>query len=679
MVASKSWDYFDTFVTAEHHWLPPDNVQIDPDGRIAARTSPTNIAMALLSTMAAHDLELIGTDAMIERFERTLTTVEKLDHFEGHLLNWYDTRTLAPLPPRYVSTVDSGNLAGALLAIAAGLRSLARELAQAGGRDEITTRLESLAFRASRIFDAMDFRFLYDKKRRLFSIGYRLADIDTVPRMDPSYYDLLASEARLASFIAIAKGDVPELHWFHLGRLITSVRGAPVLLSWSATQFEYLMPLLLMKNYPDTLLDVSNRMAVQRQIDYAATRGTPWGISESAYTSVDRLGNYQYKAFGVPGLGLKRGLGDELVVAPYATALAAAVDPVRAAKNLRRLADIGMFGDFGFYESIDYTDRGTEETAPARAGHDRARLLRAPRRHVDRGDRQRGAGRPDGRALPRRLARAGHRAVAAGTDSAAAADHRAAAAGRNAQQLAGSRGAAAALSHAAHGVSARAVPVERQVRGRGHQRRRRQQLLRSHVRDPVEAGQHLRPGQPFHLPARHPQRVGVVADLPAHPSRARELLRHVPARQGDLRVAQRAAVGAAGSGGGARTRCRSPLPAADQPQRPGARDRHHELRRDRADAGARRLRPSGVRQAVHRNRIPRRTIGAALSSPPARLARDRHVGDARDEPRGPAAGAARMGDRSRPVHRARPHARESRRRWTGGRCRARPGSCSIPS
>ena len=368
MVARKTWDYFETFVTAEHHWLPPDNVQIDPDGRVAARTSPTNIAMALLSTLAAHDLEFIDTDSLILRMDRTLSTVEKLDHFEGHLLNWYDTRTLQPLPTRYVSTVDSGNLAGALLALAAGLRSLAKERDASGGSDDITTKLEALAFRASRIFDAMDFRFLYDKKRRLFSIGYRLGDIDAVPRMDPSYYDLLASEARLASFLAIAKGDVPELHWFHLGRLITSVRGAPVLLSWSATQFEYLMPMLLMRSYPDTLLEVSSRMSVQRQIDYAATRGTPWGISESAYTSVDRIGNYQYKAFGVPGLGLKRGLGDELVVAPYATALAAAVDPVRAAANLRRLAGIGMFGDFGFYESIDYTDRGTEESHQAGQG-----------------------------------------------------------------------------------------------------------------------------------------------------------------------------------------------------------------------------------------------------------------------------------------------------------------------
>ena len=358
-VAGRTWDYFDTFVTAEHHWLPPDNVQIDPDGRIAARTSPTNIAMGLLSTLAAHDFEFIDTGSLIERLDATLTTVERLEHFEGHLLNWYDTRTLTPLPPKYVSTVDSGNLAGALLTLASGLRTLAKDRVEAGDPDAHAGRLESLAYRAARLFDLMDFRFLYDKKRRLFSIGYRLADLETVPRLDPSYYDLLASEARLASFLAIAKGDVPELHWFHLGRLLTSVRGSPVLLSWSATQFEYLMPQLLMRNYPDTLLDVSNRMSVQRQIDYAASRGTPWGISEAAYTSVDRLGNYQYKAFGIPGLGLKRGLGDELVVAPYATALAAAVDPVRSTKNFRRLADLGLFGEFGFFESIDYTDRNT--------------------------------------------------------------------------------------------------------------------------------------------------------------------------------------------------------------------------------------------------------------------------------------------------------------------------------
>ena len=210
----------------------------------------------------------------------------------------------------------------------------------------------------------MDFRFLFDPKRQLFAIGYRLADAEGPGRLDASYYDLLASEARLASFLAIAKGDVPEMHWFHLGRPVTSVRGAPVLLSWSATLFEYLMPLLVMRTYPNTLLDESCRLVVRRQMDYAAARGVPWGISESAYNLVDRHGNYQYKAFGIPGLGLKRGLGDEVVVAPYATALAVMIDPAASTANLRRLAAAGLEGEYGFFDAIDYTHRGPDAIAP---------------------------------------------------------------------------------------------------------------------------------------------------------------------------------------------------------------------------------------------------------------------------------------------------------------------------
>ena len=351
-IAATTWRYFDMYVTADDRWLPPDNVQFDPEPRVAHRTSPTNIAMTLLSTLAAHDLELIDLDTLIERLDATLTTVDRLEHFEGHLLNWYDTQSLEPLHPKYVSTVDSGNFAAALLTLASGLREMARTADAPAAQ-----RLEALAARASAFFDEMHFGFLYDRKRRLFSIGYRLADAMGGARMDSSYYDLLASEARLASFIAIAKGDIPEMHWFHLGRLITGVRGTPVLLSWSATMFEYLMPLLVMRSFPETLLDESCRLVVRRQMDYAAARGTPWGISESGYTAVDRLGNYQYKAFGVPGLGLKRGLGDELVVSPYSTALAVLVDPARSARNLRKLAGIGMLGDLGYFESIDYTDR----------------------------------------------------------------------------------------------------------------------------------------------------------------------------------------------------------------------------------------------------------------------------------------------------------------------------------
>jgi len=355
-VARKTWGYFDTFVGSDDHGLPPDNVQFVPDVRIAHRTSPTNIGMGLLATLAAHDFEFISTEELIDRIDATLSTAEGLERFEGHLLNWYDTRTLAPLPPAYVSTVDSGNFAGALLTLSVGLRRLSAAAPQSPAFTQ-TARLEDLASRAAALLAGINFGFLYNRQRRLFFIGYRLADANGPGRFDPSHYDLLASEARLASFIAIAKGDVPEMHWFHLGRSVTNVHGAPVLLSWSATLFEYLLPLLIMRSFPETLLDESCRMVVRRQMEYAETRGVPWGISECAYNTVDRHDNYQYKAFGVPGLGLRRGLGDELVVAPYATGLAAMIQPTPSAANLRRLAGAGLEGEYGFFDAIDYTDR----------------------------------------------------------------------------------------------------------------------------------------------------------------------------------------------------------------------------------------------------------------------------------------------------------------------------------
>ncbi len=361
-VARRTWKYFEAFMGAEDHALPADNFQEIPAPVIAHRTSPTNIGMGLLSALAAHDLGFIGDEELVDRVDATLTTIEGLERLEGHLLNWYDTFSLAPLAPRYVSTVDSGNLAGALLTLAEGLRELARSAPTPAAT--VQHRLEPLAARAIAFADGMRFDFLYDTQRRLLSIGYRVADADGPGGLDPSRYDLLASEARLASFIAIAKGDLPEAHWFHLGRSVTSIAGTPTLLSWSATMFEYLMPLLLMRQYPGTLLDDTCRMAVRRQREYGAERGIPWGISESAYDAVDRHDTYQYKAFGVPGLGLKRGLADDLVVAPYATALAALVDPVAAAVNLRRLAREGGEGSYGFYDALDYTGRHGREDAP---------------------------------------------------------------------------------------------------------------------------------------------------------------------------------------------------------------------------------------------------------------------------------------------------------------------------
>jgi cyclic beta-1,2-glucan synthetase len=468
-IARRTWHYFDTFAGPADHWLPPDNYQELGDVGVAHRTSPTNIGLAMLSTLAACDLGFLRPWRLAERIDRMLTTLEGIERFKGHFLNWYDTQSLTPLHPRYVSTVDSGNLAGCLLILAQGLREhaaapragaedveglrdsirlfreiredlvrlqaaarertapLARDIdaieallsrpatqgekeeqgsesrerlrleidalgeeargntalgdlltsagsilaAISGGEDEasVASRLAEQAARADRLANEMEFGFLFDPQRKLFTIGYRLPDAEGPGRLDPTFYDLLASEARLASYIAISKGDVPQIHWFHLNRQLVSVKGWPTLVSWSASMFEYLMPLLFMKTYPKTLLDQSCRSIVRRQIDYAWELGVPWGISESAYNFVNRRGDYQYKAFGVPGLGLKRGLGDDLVVAPYACALALPVDPLRATANLRRLAREGVEGRYGYFESIDYTPRQGEPRAPTPKDH----------------------------------------------------------------------------------------------------------------------------------------------------------------------------------------------------------------------------------------------------------------------------------------------------------------------
>ncbi|HEX7706028.1 MAG TPA: glucoamylase family protein, partial [Thermoanaerobaculia bacterium] len=364
-IARRSWGYFETHVGPADHFLPPDNIQEGRDPLVAHRTSPTNIGLGMLSTLAAHDLGFLSTAAMVERLEETLTAAEGLERYEGHLLNWYDTTTLAPLNPRYVSTVDSGNLGAALLTLAAGCRDLA------GAHAELAERLTRVADRSEGFANGMSFGFLYDKDRGLLSIGYRLADIASPGRLDHGYYDLLASEARLASFFAIAKGDLRVEHWFHMGRPVVSVDGVPTLLSWSGSMFEYLMPLLMMKTYAGTLLHRSCRAAVRSQIAYGKSRRIPWGISETAYNLTDRLGNFQYKAFGVPGLGLKRGLADEVVVTPHATALAALVNPSAAVNNFRRLADEKTFGPFGYYEAIDYTPREPlDDKAVTPAPHD---------------------------------------------------------------------------------------------------------------------------------------------------------------------------------------------------------------------------------------------------------------------------------------------------------------------
>ncbi|MCC6793795.1 MAG: cyclic beta 1-2 glucan synthetase [Candidatus Hydrogenedentes bacterium] len=540
VLARRTWCYFDELVSQEDHWLPPDNYQVHPEPVIASRTSPTNIGLALLANLSACDFGYCSPGGLLRRTQQTFGTLDALDRYQGHFYNWYDTRTLKPLQPQYISTVDSGNLALHLLILRQGLLELperrifskhifdglrdtfsailetidnlrraahdrsaeslqqklaselslvVRELETApdslsaaasflvqlqrrtaalhrlvdnsdanlcewfrrldrqvsdhiedlyfiapwmnvnplpdavwtkGGpeivrrvsdiksslgkldrtlalRDvettaqqimedargvlqllqignaanglsewlsELTGILELASQRANERISAiddlasdcasfaqMDFTFLYDEARSLFSIGYNA----TAHRLDNSFYDLLASEARVSSFIAIAQNQIDQKNWFTLGRPMTTIAGTPVLVSWSGSMFEYLMPSLVMPTYENTLLAQTARGAVQAQISYAKQRGIPWGISESAFSAVDAYSTYQYKAFGVPGLGVKRGLADDLVVAPYASVMALIVEPVKAFKNIERLIAEGHIGRFGLYEAIDYT------------------------------------------------------------------------------------------------------------------------------------------------------------------------------------------------------------------------------------------------------------------------------------------------------------------------------------
>jgi cyclic beta-1,2-glucan synthetase len=481
-LARRTWAFFESHCTAAHHWLPPDNVQEHPVAVVANRTSPTNIGLGLLANLAAYDLGYLAVSGVIARVGDTLATLETLPRHRGHFYNWYDTETLAPLLPRYVSSVDSGNLAGHLLTLRQGLLGLvdapamsmavldgladtvgllrlprdgrteaaehaiaafghtlesvralpdpglrqvsdalallieqsglilagcgagpaasdepwAQRLAEAchaaradlhlcapwldgsaAPGDEPRARsipslrqlreadqdpgvqrwagariqqLERLAHVAGQL-SLMDYGFLYDRAQHLLSIGYNVED----RRLDQGRYDLLASEARLGNFVAIAQGQLPQESWFALGRTLTDTGGEPTLLSWSGSMFEYLMPQLVMPSYPHTLLDRTAHSAVQAQIRYGAAREVPWGVSESGYNSVDTRRNYQYRAFGVPGLGLKRGLGQDLVIAPYASAMALMIEPDAACRNLQRLEALGFGGRFGLYEAIDYT------------------------------------------------------------------------------------------------------------------------------------------------------------------------------------------------------------------------------------------------------------------------------------------------------------------------------------
>ncbi len=523
-LARRTWGFFETFVTAADHWLAPDNYQEHPAEALAHRTSPTNIGMALLANLTAYDFGYISAGALLQRTHDTFASMHLLERHAGHFYNWYDTQTLQPLAPRYISAVDSGNLSGHLLTLRPGLLGLAERriicpqvfaglehalgnlkislevthgvdalqhlqrlqtdvdaacdahpctvasirqwldaIAQSSGALLEWTRMHvaqtpaptamptaefsywarALHQQCQSLMDDLDhllpwkqlptlpawlgalpglgpiptlrelatldtrltqvwqlharetlgadghtlmehlrplvhsasaraqerlkhvmqlaqdstdlaqaeYALLYDTTRHLLAVGYNVDDA----RRDTGHYDLLASEARLGSFVAIAQGKLPQENWFALGRLLTTAGGNPILLSWSGSMFEYLMPQLVMPAYANTLLDQTAMAVVKRQISYGKQRAVPWGISESGFNTVDTALNYQYRAFGIPGLGLKRGLADDLVVAPYASALALMVLPDAACQNLQRLTAEGLLGRYGMYEAIDYT------------------------------------------------------------------------------------------------------------------------------------------------------------------------------------------------------------------------------------------------------------------------------------------------------------------------------------
>ncbi len=533
-LARRTWAFFEQFAGPNDHWLPPDHYQESPRGNVAHYTTPTNIGLFLVSTLSAYDLGYMGLHELEVRLRSTFESMDKLEHYRGHLLNWYDSQSMTALPPRYISTVDSGNLAACLITLKQGclaltnaslfdykrwqgllvildilaealeknnphaslesfeveltsiyervsaiqnqpaawrmtlawlsgegwervshrlielleshpnlqsesltelqlyldlmhhhlqdmqrsldlfapwlsrmdapimqthagqeLRaSLPTELPTLGQAEAVYTNIKAalkdfkaqaqdeaerewcekldddlslalmavtplligfqdLAGQANAAVTGMDFRFLFNERRQVFTIGYNV----NTEKLDPSYYDLLASEARIASLIAIAKGDVPHSHWQHLGRPVTKVNGKQVLLSWSGTMFEYLMPTLFTKNYNGTFLSDSCYAALDAQISYGQEKQVPWGISESGYYTFDANLNYQYQAFGVPVLGYKRDLPDDLVITPYASLIGLSLQPQAVLENMAQLEKLNMLGRFGFYEALDFTQK----------------------------------------------------------------------------------------------------------------------------------------------------------------------------------------------------------------------------------------------------------------------------------------------------------------------------------
>jgi cyclic beta-1,2-glucan synthetase len=367
--AERIYRYFHDWSSEASNWLIPDSVR--EDGAAELRLSPTNLAMLLNARVAAVHLGLCSVAEFAYQTRQTLDRVAALPKHRGHLYNWYDILTLQPMPPRFVSTVDSGNLAASLWTLKQAALAFA---ADPHNRNDMTAEmaddLRGVAETCETLVREMDFKFLYQLRKKALSVGYDASS----DRLEPSCYDLLASEARIAVFIAIAKGDIPQEAWFHLGRAHTLFRGERILLSWTGTMFEYLMPVLWMKQYPGTILDRSMKSVVRAQREYARRKGVPWGISECGCMGETQCG-YGYAPFGIPDIAMKRATAAKLVISPYSSFLAACVDPAPAIHNLRRMETYDWKGRYGFYEAIDYSRAGGEVVRSWMAHHQGMSLL----------------------------------------------------------------------------------------------------------------------------------------------------------------------------------------------------------------------------------------------------------------------------------------------------------------
>lgn len=341
-IGKRTWKFFETYLTEENNYLIPDNYQEDRKEKIVPRTSSTNIGLSLLAVISAYDLKYISLEKTYRLLENIINTIDSLEKWNGHLYNWYNIKTKQPLNPRYVSTVDSGNLIGYLYVTKTFL-----EVYKNCSKEETLSLIDIV----DKIIRNTDFSLLYNQEQQIFSIGFNIEE----NKLTDSYYDLLASEARQASLVAIAKKDVPSRHWNNLSRTLTTLGKYKGLVSWSGTAFEYLMPNINIPKYKGSLLEESCQFLIKTQMEYSKNLNIPWGISEAAFNLKDLQSNYQYKAFGIPWLGLKRGLADEMVVSSYGSILAIQEVPKEEIQNLKWLEREGMYGKFGFYESIDYT------------------------------------------------------------------------------------------------------------------------------------------------------------------------------------------------------------------------------------------------------------------------------------------------------------------------------------